>query len=84
MRDMGVGMPLELYRGRGRAFSSLLAHSSLRCGIEDESAIDANLDYVRLFSRSRHSGRHTELGGLNAKRYIQAKSAGEKVNLLLR
>ena len=84
MRDMGVGTPFELYRGRSRAFSSLPAHSSLRCGIEDELAFDANLDYVRPFSRSRRSGRHTELGGLDVKQYIQAKSAGEKVNLLLR
>ena len=59
-------------------------HIALCCGIEDELAIDANLDYVRPFSRSRHSGRHTELGRLNVKRYIQAKSAGEKVNFLLR
>jgi hypothetical protein len=84
MRDMGAGTPLELYRGRGRAFPSHLSHSCLRCGIGDELAFDANLEFVRPFSRSQRIGRHTEVGGINVKRHVRAKSAGENVNLLPR
>ena len=47
-------------------------------------AFDANLEFVRPFSRFQRNGRHTEVAGINVKGYVRAKSAGENVNLLPR